>query len=260
MPRTRCPESIEAEELYHKGMSLVEIAKKLGKPEGTVRRWKSTQAWDGNKKKQSERSGKKKTNVRKCGAPKGNKNAQGHGAPERNQNALKHGGYSDVYWDFLREGEEALLNTPEDEEILLLEQIRLFNIRERRIMLAINKYMDVSSGQYISGALKIEDKRVFKNTTEKSEYELIVKKKVMNEERLPGEKYNQQTTTQATIDLIARLEKELTSIQSKKTKAIDTLSKLHIEKQKIEGENKGNDFVRTWAENVLKSRRERNGK
>ena len=62
MARSRSPDSIKAEELFHSGMSLVDIAKKLDKPEGTVRRWKSTQGWD-----KSERSEKeeKKANVRK---------------------------------------------------------------------------------------------------------------------------------------------------------------------------------------------------
>lgn len=59
MARSRSPDSIMAEELYNKGMSLVEIAKKLDKPEGTVRRWKSTQGW-GDKSERSE----KKANVR----------------------------------------------------------------------------------------------------------------------------------------------------------------------------------------------------
>lgn len=45
MARSRSPDSIKAEELFHSGMSLVEIAKKIKKPEGTVRRWKSTQGW-----------------------------------------------------------------------------------------------------------------------------------------------------------------------------------------------------------------------
>ena len=69
MARTRSPDSIEAEKLYHEGMKLVDIAEKLGVPDGTVRRWKSTQKWDGEKKKQnkkeSERSDKAKANVRK---------------------------------------------------------------------------------------------------------------------------------------------------------------------------------------------------
>lgn len=61
MARTRSPYSIEAENLYYSGMSMVDIARKLGKPEGTVRRWKSTQKWDdGNKNERSETN----TNVR----------------------------------------------------------------------------------------------------------------------------------------------------------------------------------------------------
>lgn len=57
LARSRSPDSIKAEELYRSGMSLVDIAKELDKPEGTVRRWKSTQKWDGEQK--SERSEKK---------------------------------------------------------------------------------------------------------------------------------------------------------------------------------------------------------
>lgn len=59
MARNRSPDSIKAEKLYKNGLSLVEIARKLNKPEGTVRRWKSTQGWD-NKSERSEI----KTNVR----------------------------------------------------------------------------------------------------------------------------------------------------------------------------------------------------
>ena len=44
--------------MYKSGMNLVDLAKEIGKPPGTVRRWKSTQGWD------SERSDKK-ANVRK---------------------------------------------------------------------------------------------------------------------------------------------------------------------------------------------------
>ncbi|MFR2816211.1 terminase small subunit [Anaerostipes caccae] len=60
LPRSRSPDSIKAEQMYKSGMNLVDIAKEIGKPPGTVRRWKSTQGWD------SERSDKK-ANVRKQG-------------------------------------------------------------------------------------------------------------------------------------------------------------------------------------------------
>lgn len=79
MARARSPNSIEAEKMYRSGMKLVDIAKKMEVPEGTVRRWKSTQKWDDKGKRKSERSekkeGKKKASVRKPGPPKGNKNA-----------------------------------------------------------------------------------------------------------------------------------------------------------------------------------------
>lgn len=63
MPRGPNEKAITSCELYKSGRKLIEIAKELGVPDGTVRRWKSTYAWDGERK--SERSDKKKANVRK---------------------------------------------------------------------------------------------------------------------------------------------------------------------------------------------------
>ena len=86
MPKAKNPKADEAETLYRKGLKLVEIAKQLELPAGTIRRWKSTYKWD------NERSKKMKANVRKKrGAPKGNKNATG---PPGNKNAEKFGFFS----------------------------------------------------------------------------------------------------------------------------------------------------------------------
>lgn len=50
----------QAKELYQQGKKLVEISAQLGVPEGTVRRWKHTYGWDGERSgKKSERSKKK---------------------------------------------------------------------------------------------------------------------------------------------------------------------------------------------------------
>lgn len=55
------PLSDEAYKMYKSGMKLVDIAAKLDVPPGTVRRWKSTHNWDGERSEtKSERSGKKK--------------------------------------------------------------------------------------------------------------------------------------------------------------------------------------------------------
>lgn len=266
MARARSPDSIEAEKMYKEGMKLVDIAKKIGKPEGTVRRWKSTQNWDGagsgnGKKKQNERSGKNKANVRKKrGGQPGNKNAVGHTPhmPYGNTYALKHGGYSQIYWDTLDDEEREMIeDSPKDEEELLLQQIMMFTVRERRLMKAIKKYKDANGGVYVSGVLRQENKRTFKTKEEEELYEERIAEKVDVGERLPGDMYMLQTSTSSTADLVNRLERELTSVQSKKTKAIDALSKLRLEKRKLDGEAKGNELVRAWAENVIKMREDK---
>lgn len=187
-------------------------------------------------------------------------NAKGHGAPKGTQNALKHGGYSAVYWDTLDEDERELIESmPQDEEEILINQIALYTVRERRLMKAINKYRDSKGGVYVAGAIRFEKKRTFKDDEEKELYEERIQEKVMKNERLPGESYDLQTSTASTADLVARLEKELTSVQSCKTKAVDALAKLRLEKEKAAGESKGNELVRAWADSVIKSRREQNG-
>ena len=56
----------KAKELYLSGKRLVDIAGELEVPEGTVRRWKSTYKWDGERsEKKSERSEKKKNEEKK---------------------------------------------------------------------------------------------------------------------------------------------------------------------------------------------------
>lgn len=59
MPRKPDERIEQAKELYLKGQKLIEIARQLDLPEGTVRRWKSTHKWDSERSdKQSERSDK----------------------------------------------------------------------------------------------------------------------------------------------------------------------------------------------------------
>ena len=50
--RKRPEEEKEARKLYAGGMKLKDIAKKIDKPEGTIRRWKCDYGWD---EDQSER-------------------------------------------------------------------------------------------------------------------------------------------------------------------------------------------------------------
>jgi len=141
----------KAESLYKNGMKLVDIAKKIGKPDGTVRRWKKECGWEekkgaDSKKKESERSVKKdkKANVRKSGpgAPKGNKNAVGNhgGAPKKNRNAEKHGFFS----KYLPDDALSILDDIENKNFMeiLLENIQLSYaaiLRSQKIMFVKDK-------------------------------------------------------------------------------------------------------------------------
>lgn len=61
MAAKKNPLSDKAHEMYKQGKKLVDIAAELDVPPGTVRRWKSTHNWDGERSEsQSERSDKKR--------------------------------------------------------------------------------------------------------------------------------------------------------------------------------------------------------
>lgn len=96
MARAPDPRIEQAKAMYLEGEKLVEIASQLNLPEGTVRRWKCTHKWDGERSdKQSERSHRKK------GGQPGNKNSSG--GPSGNKKAEKYGFFSKYLPDETRE-------------------------------------------------------------------------------------------------------------------------------------------------------------
>lgn len=247
MARARSPDSIEAEKLYKDGMPLVQIAEKLGVPDGTVRRWKSTQDWDG---KKANARDKKKPNARKPGGQKNNKNAVGHGAPAGNTNALKHGGYSKIFWDTLSEEEKELIETMEkDPEQMLLDEIALLTVRERRIMKRIEHYQNLKGGLAVESVMRSEDKRQFANEDEKALYDDRIELKVQTGDRLPGHPYHVQNRTEATYNIIQRLEEALSRCQDQKRRAIESLSRLYAET----GQSKGSSVADDWVTAVLEA-------
>ena len=238
---------------YRNGAKPKALSEKSGISINTIKSWiKREKARQVSKKQDAPPKGKGAPPKRKKGAPVGNKNSVGAGAPIGNHNAQKHGGYSAVYWDVLTEEEKELIEgAPTDEEALLIEQIQLFAVRERRLMQAINKYSAAKGGQYVSGVISLEEKRKFKDQEDAEKYRQAVDKKVRKGERLPGERHSIQTNTGATIDLVVRLEKELTSIQNKKTKAIDTLVRFRLENRKQGSAEKGNELVDDWISSMM---------
>lgn len=269
MPRAPSEKMIEAKKLYDDGMAMVEIANKLKVSDGTVRSWKNRYGWGDKSKKNkcnvAKEDSKKNATLhkRKRGGQPGNKNAKGGAGnpnPKPPPDRTKHGGYIPVFMDALDEDEKELVAAvPKDEEQLLLEQIQLFSIRERRILQAINKYRKLQGEVTVADVSRFEEKRAFKDKEEEAEYDRRQKKKVDNGDILPGKSYSIQTHTTNKDMVIARLEQELSTVQSKKTKAIEALAKLHLEKRRLEGDSNANDVVKAWAEKVLESRRKING-
>ncbi len=247
MARARSPNSIEAEKLYHDGMKLVDIAEKMGVPAGTVRRWKSTQKWDGEENGQSgkktERSDKKKANVRKPrGAPKGNKNAVGHApsTPKGNTNAKKHGAYSkinQVYGNALSEEECSLMEDMViSEENELKKQIKLHTIREFRLLQEINELKERSKNGLYVHAVKKKKHIVYDEEGEKNvDFEDI------------------DTNTEYKIKGLVALEAELTKVQRAKNKCIDSLIRLRTVNERYD------DLLNGWKSKMIAESKDNDG-
>lgn len=231
----------EAYEDYKNGLKYKEIAEKYGVSISTVKSWKSRYwktekvATKSNKRLQPK---SKKVATKKPGGQKNNKNAFGHGAPENNTNALNHGGYSAIYWDTLDEDEQEMIDDMDsDEETQLVEQLKLYAIRERRLLKAIKK---VKSNANKTDDVEISSS-VFFNFENKEKTVITdegdVETQTVTKPKPSGTRKDYEKSEFA----VSRLEKELTSIQRSKTKVINSLAEL----RRLKGDNSDewlNDF------------------
>ncbi|TCX51941.1 MULTISPECIES: phage terminase small subunit [unclassified Dehalobacter] len=237
MPRARSPNREKAHELWlasGKNRLLKDIAAEIGVSETQVRKWKNQDGWD--KVTLPKGKDKKKSNVtKKRGGQQGNKNAAGHGAPEGNKNNFKHGVYEKIYWDTLDDDERAMLADMQyEEEQLLQEQIALLSVRERRLMKSIQGKKDAQGGlaleSVVSRKLEIKGNVVYDNQQTQVET---------------------TTRTISIFEVIQKLEAELTRVQAKKTRCIEALNRLRLERQKLEEGKKGNALVDDWIAGLM---------
>lgn len=255
MPRARDPNRNKAFQIYMDAggkIDLVEIASQLNISAGTVRGWKSKDRWEEQlngtlQTKVTERSKRSK------GGQPGNQNAKGSkggsgAAPQRNKNAEKHGAYSKVYWDTLDEDELDLIGSMDSaEEQQLIMQLQMFSVRERRLMRSIKKYRELEAENHGLAVKAVSKTKKVEDLTD------------LDGESIGAGKYKKVTKTSVTgtepvMNSIMTLEAELTKVQRAKTKAIEALAKLHLEKQKLEGDTSTNDIVKSWVEKVTKER------
>lgn len=256
MPRAPSEKMIKAEKLFNDGMAMVEIAKKLGISDGTVRSWKNRYGWGDKSKKNKHnvaKKGDKKTATlqkKKKGGQPGNQNAKGSkggsgAAPLRNKNAETHGAYSKVYWDSLDKDEMDLIDCMDDaEEQQLIMQLQMFSVRERRLMRNVKKYRELEEENHGLAVKALSKTKKVEDVTDSDGNPILSGKyKKVTETSV--------TDTEPVMNSIMALEAELTKVQKAKTKAIETLSKYRLEKAKMDSENAGNDAVDDWIVAVL---------
>ncbi len=201
----------QAKAMYLKGLKLVEIASQLNLPEGTVRRWKSTHKWD------NERSHRNSERSHKKGPPIGNKNAVGNdgGAPENNKNAVKTGEFETLFFDALEEDEKRLIGMVQlDKEQLLLQEIQLLTVRERRMLKRIEDIKQTAADQ-----VEVETAGM-----------TAVKYKSAIEKGKPTE----STEYTGALGQIQAVEDALTRVQARKQKAIDSLHRYGFDDTRLE--------------------------
>ena len=129
----------QAFEDYKKGMKYKDIAEKYGVSLSAVKSW-AARYWKKEGCNQSEKKlqpKKKKVATRTKGAQPENRNAAGHGGtgPPGNKNALKTGEFEALFFHTLEPEEKCLIGAmPTDKESLLLHEIQLLTVREKRML------------------------------------------------------------------------------------------------------------------------------
>lgn len=211
LARERSLNRDKAFEIYIKHGGNIEnraIAEMLGEKEKTISNWKCRDEW--NVVLQS----KEYSTTKERGGQPGNKNAVGHGGtgPPGNKNAVKTGEFETLFFDTLEEDEKHLIRTIQpDKEQLLLQEIQLLTVRERRMLKRIDRLKDL-------------------------DFTLVKKKKGTEKD-----KWTNLDEEHGVLGQIQSIEDALTRVQARKQKAIDSLhkygfddSRLEIELMKVE--------------------------
>lgn len=193
---------------YKRGMKYKEIAEKYGVSLSAVKSWAS-RYWKKescNPKEKKLQAKKKKVATR--GAPEGNQNAVGNkggAAPVGNKNAVTTGEFETLLFDCLDPEEKKLAAAvPDDKEQLLLQEIQLLTVRERRML------------------KRIEDLKT-------KDFTLVKKKKGIEKD-----KQTDLDEEHAVLGQIQSIEDALTRVQAQKQRAIDSLHRYGFDDARLE--------------------------
>lgn len=217
LAKERSPNRDLAFEMYKESkgeMLLKDIAAALDIKEGTIRAWKNRDKWDesigvtlqkkkSNVKKDCNVTNKKKeTKSTKTKKYKMTKESYPLQARPNNKNAVSTGEYEKILFDTMDDSElELIKNIQQNKVDLLIKEIQLLTVRERRML---------------------------KRIKDLSEKEMEVVREI---ERGEDET---EIESENTLLQIQNIEEALSRVQEKKLKAIDSLHKYEIDESKFE--------------------------
>lgn len=209
----------QAKELFLSGKKLIEISELMKIPEGTIRSWKNRYKWDNATLQKSKRNVAKKR-----GGQPGNRNAEGNkggSAPKQNKNAVKTGEFETLFFDALEPEEMRLIGMVQpDKEQLLLQEIQLLTVRERRMLKRIDS---LKSLEGLPGPVDTEDNKlppgmsVARGSTGYDKGEMI---DIREYEGILGQ--------------IQAIEDALTRVQARRQRAIEALHKFGYDDARLE--------------------------
>lgn len=132
--------------------------------------------------------------------------------------------YSTPYLKYMSAEERAIFEHKKTAEEYLQEQINLCTIRELRLLAAIDKFKETE--EYKASSVKIAEQSTY------------IKEN--------GKKTRAEEHKENSINVLLRLEQELTKVQGKKIKMIETLAKMQEEK-----DGKENTAVDDWVKATM---------
>lgn len=207
----------QAKELFLSGRKLTEIARLLNVPEGTVRSWKNRYQWDCN-----VANGKRNVAKKNKGGQPGNRNAAGHGGtgPPGNKNAVTTGEFEALFFDCMNDEEKRLVaSVPADKQRLLLQEIQLLTVRERRMLKRIEAIKE--SAEHLPDGVLLEGMT-------------LVSRKYGTEK----DKKTDLKEYQGKLGQIQNIEEALTRVQARKQRAIESLHKFGFDDAQLQIETK----------------------
>ena len=210
----------QAFEDYKKGMKYKDIAEKYGVSLSAVKSW-ATRYWkkDGcNQDEKKLQPKKKKVATRTKGAQPENRNAVGHGGtgPPGNKNALKTGEFEALFFHALEPEEKRLIGTmPTDKESLLLHEIQLLTVREKRMLQRIEDIQATTEpgkdGEPVPGMTLVK-----------------------RQSGIEKDKETDLKEYHGKLGQIQAIEDALTRVQARKQKAIDSLHRFGFDDARLE--------------------------